>query len=570
MVSIYEPLPLGAHIRILELQVGQSLDELSCEFKIICLDDSDHEEFTALSYAWDPPVAPDATIKFPNGQSLPLSRTLTHLFATLRGQGNRFKLWIDALCINQEDVSERASQVTIMGQVYSSAKQVLLWLGPSNPTSQVAFRFMDATRKLSWPDGWEEPLGEDWIRSLEYVLAVLSRKWFRRVWVIQEVTLNKNVLMMCGTDSIGFDTFRQSVDAIWKFFDHWGSYGSDDPQIRGLWAVTELISIRDEFLSAGFVPYETLFQAAFHFEATDQRDAVFAFRGIADKGRPVPEPNYMIPIGKEPEYSISVLEVYRNASIALLCHGPSLDLLALAGTGRPRSPRLPTWVPDLQHFCFGEPFIPCTGAGWNAGGLLHSKPMLVSPNKIRIQLGRFDLVDVVCPVFDSFSVPHQKITMEQVSSLRPRLPEVSDEAWLESLSTNLIFGLDIDDKSAGPEYRVYFNEWLQWLNSSFSDSDLDRIGHNKYYRTLNMRIDGWRAFNTKGGLFCIGPPDVAAGDLVCVVPGCRFPLIMRPKSGTPSVESEEEFILVSWCYADGLMHSGPVDPNQAFVNVLLC
>jgi hypothetical protein len=38
-------------------------------------------------------------------------------------------LWIDALCINQEDEEERDRQVGFMGELYSNARTVLAWLG---------------------------------------------------------------------------------------------------------------------------------------------------------------------------------------------------------------------------------------------------------------------------------------------------------------------------------------------------------------------------------------------------------------------------------------------------------
>ena len=40
-------------------------------------------------------------------------------------------LWIDALCINQDDLPERSAEVLEMGSIYSNARQVIVWLGPS-------------------------------------------------------------------------------------------------------------------------------------------------------------------------------------------------------------------------------------------------------------------------------------------------------------------------------------------------------------------------------------------------------------------------------------------------------
>jgi hypothetical protein len=161
--------------------------------------------------------------------------------------------------------------------------------------------------------------------------------------------------------------------------------------------MTRLIFIRDEFQDSGAVRYEILLQAAFHWQATDRRDMIFAFRGIADKDRPVPEP----------DYTVSVEDV-------------------------------------------------------NTDGILQAPPTLVPPNQLRLQVKAFDTVEMTCATFNSYSVTDQQTVVWEIFSLRQRLPyEVSEELWRDVVTSSLIFGLDIEDKPAGPEYREYFNEWLQ-------------------------------------------------------------------------------------------------------------
>jgi hypothetical protein len=292
---VYEQLPQeGNHIRLLELKVRRGflglVRELVCNFRVVSLDDG-IPDYTAFSYAWGDPT-PVSRTKFANGRSLPLSRMLSDLFNSLQRQDS-FTIWIDALCINQHDLEERASQVSLMGKVYSKAKQVSLWLGASTPQTKQAFRFMSSKQDLSYPDDWDERTD---LFGLKDVFLLLDRPWFRRVWVIQEVTLSDNVLMAWGDDRVNFDVFRDCIFAIWKFFDPLNYYDEDHPAVCGLWSVNRLIFIRQTFQAEGAVCYETLLEAAFHVQATDPRDMVYAFRGIADKGRPVPEPNYTVPV----------------------------------------------------------------------------------------------------------------------------------------------------------------------------------------------------------------------------------------------------------------------------------
>jgi len=94
---------------------------------------------------------------------------------SLRGRHGPRTLWIDALCINQDDVLERNAQVAIMGRIYREAKKVLVWLGEAADDSDTMFEWMNS------PDGGQRTwLGSDW-RLLEdmwgkALLAVSCRR----------------------------------------------------------------------------------------------------------------------------------------------------------------------------------------------------------------------------------------------------------------------------------------------------------------------------------------------------------------------------------------------------------
>lgn len=51
-------------------------------------------------------------------------------------------LWVDAICINQDDQREREAQVAIMCEIYSGASRVLVWLGPAAEDSDLAMSFL--------------------------------------------------------------------------------------------------------------------------------------------------------------------------------------------------------------------------------------------------------------------------------------------------------------------------------------------------------------------------------------------------------------------------------------------
>ncbi|KAK4125751.1 HET-domain-containing protein [Parathielavia appendiculata] len=565
MDAVYEPLPLeGNHIRLLEVKVRRSflglVRELVCNFRVVSLDDNDNTlKYTALSYAWDDPT-PVRKIQLANGRSLPLSRTLSNLIDSLQRQGeDSFTIWVDALCINQNDLIEKASQVRMMGDVYSKAKQVLVWLGASTPQSKRAFRFMSSKQGASYPDDW----GNESDRAgLKEVFLFLDRPWFRRVWVIQEVILGSNVLMACGDDRIDFDIFRNCTFGIWLFLDTLNHYGADNPSVRGLWCFNRMIHIRETFQADGAVGYETCLEAAFHVEATDPRDKVYAFRGIAHKD------SSLLP---EPDYAVPVEQVYRETAEALLCHGQSLDLLALCGIAFREHPSiLPTWAPDPGHPSFTEPFAMCDRGNWNVGGTLMRRPSIVPPNQLRLQVNFFGTVVETCPTFDAYLVGHQQVAVRAALAMRQRAPgNISEAAWKDAIAVSMTFGLDVDDEPAGPEYRTFFEEWLQWLQSSTSQDDLDKISGNKFQQTIGPRVDGWRAFMTQQGPFGIGPAETRVGDAIYLVPGCRLPLVLRHDPDASDTVPLPEKILVGWCYVYGLMHGRDISPGEPNTDILL-
>ncbi|KAI1126505.1 HET-domain-containing protein [Nemania abortiva] len=602
MGYLYEPLPAGAFIRLLDgVDLNPASGQPVCSFSTICLDEDSIPEFTAVSYTWDHPAIPVSSIAISNSpsSSLSLSRTLHELFEELKAGGhehNGSALWIDALCIDQSNATERAAQVAIMDRVFSSARRVMVWLGPSTPGTTEAFRFVNSTQHLSWPAGWDaipDVEAGDVRAGLEGVLsAILALPWFRRIWVVQEAALNRNVQVVCGSDSTGVSALQRCILAAWKFVEDWEPFDAGEPAVMGLWCATRLLAIRDEFLERGAVRCEKLLQQAYCCDSTDKRDAVFGFLGLVDKRLALPVPDYAVPVSDEPEYHAAVDRVYYDTAVALLCQGPSLDALALAGDALGRRDGVPSWVPDLRYICFEDPLTVVDQAHWDAGGPMTTSAELIAPGKLKVWCSILDTVDTTCAVFKG-EVPDDQKAMRDVLALASRLlkepkstsspssplatednggeGEGKDDAWLDRLVSILTYGLGIDGKPIGPEYRGFFDEWLRWLQTSPADADIVQIRGNAFYRTLNLRLDAWRVFGTSRGIFCMGSREAEVGDKVCIVPGCRFPLLVRPQPGYQgSAGTPMEATLIYWCYVDGLMDGGWLDTNRADVKLVFC
>ncbi|KAF2028104.1 HET-domain-containing protein, partial [Setomelanomma holmii] len=122
--TIYPNQLHGRHIRILELLPGDPSEEVCCRLEERFLDDL--PSYNALSYVWG-----DSRVKESiscNGQRMDVTTNLADALRTLRPSSATW-VWADAICINQDDVLERNSQVQLMKEVYSKAEKVAIWLG---------------------------------------------------------------------------------------------------------------------------------------------------------------------------------------------------------------------------------------------------------------------------------------------------------------------------------------------------------------------------------------------------------------------------------------------------------
>ncbi len=124
---MFRHFPLGdpqASIRLIEIQPGRSTQPISCSIRHTSLVDAD---FVALSYKWSSSANP----KKPHLKQARLRVTKNlHSFLTAgRKKRATVSFWIDAICIDQDNISERSEQVKLMGRIYSSANEVWVWLG---------------------------------------------------------------------------------------------------------------------------------------------------------------------------------------------------------------------------------------------------------------------------------------------------------------------------------------------------------------------------------------------------------------------------------------------------------
>lgn len=178
----------------------------------------DSPTYAAISYAWGEPSAVGHFVDSDGVEtSLGYSQVVLDIFSTLVPPGDTLYLWIDAVCINQEDPDERASQVAIMGDIYRRAQQVIVFLGTADDASTRAMDLLQLTRGFMQANGNVLPAlrVEDFEKrslgagippaSWADVAQLLCRPWFARCWVVQEVALARDVMVVCGRHAVRWD-----------------------------------------------------------------------------------------------------------------------------------------------------------------------------------------------------------------------------------------------------------------------------------------------------------------------------------------------------------------------------
>lgn len=142
----------------------------------------------------------------------------------LREEGYAGLLWIDAICINQEDVAERGWQVALMGRIYQNAQNVHAWLGPGHGNGGV----IRAIENLIWLyaqyddlSQHREPSLEDWDwEDWQDMLELCNVEYWSRLWIVQEFVISRNVFIRCGNLKLEVgclhDFERSAKDLLWR------------------------------------------------------------------------------------------------------------------------------------------------------------------------------------------------------------------------------------------------------------------------------------------------------------------------------------------------------------------
>jgi hypothetical protein len=209
----YRPLSGPTTIRLLVLHSGSDKAQLKASLVLDDLEDP-KREYEALSYFWGPPVF-SRKIKI-DGTCVDITETLYDALKRLRLPNEDRVIWADAICIDQSSTEEKNRQVKLMSRIYTQCSRGIIYLGPEADGSELLYDFfnhlMDWLSRDAWSENpaWKRGAIVSTVNSLYEGLppnedgrwvafrAFLRRPWFRRLWIMQEFALPRDLVTICG------------------------------------------------------------------------------------------------------------------------------------------------------------------------------------------------------------------------------------------------------------------------------------------------------------------------------------------------------------------------------------
>ncbi|KAM7213629.1 Heterokaryon incompatibility protein (HET) domain containing protein, partial [Rhypophila decipiens] len=554
---IYSPLdPSQRQIRLARLSKGKTEDPLSVKLVLASLDSlSTSPSYEALSYVWGSTTP--AKERILNGHTVDITPNLHAALSTLRSPTHDRLLWVDAICINQKDPNEQSEQVRSMRDVYSSATRTLVWLGVLG-ASREAMEFLATLETHASPAECMaevfEPWGNERAKSLVDGLykLIVSRPYWNRRWIIQELVCSTDILVYCGSLNISLEVLKRlpdiledavaNLDTLYPNLSRYRCL-ADDLSRRQL-----LKPIRHHASDTRQNDLLTLLRNHRPAECSNLNYRIYALLGISTLA------NSTHP-GLEIDYSLST-----TAARAIIDETSSLDILcSVAGAGRnintgeyqARQPFLPSWAPDWNIYSstfFGIFTVPgrCGAAG-------------DTPAKVRfVNDGLIVEGLAIAEIFDS-GVPFVMhvmgiVTWERIMKVLFQWREKTSSPPLvttpfngdgESLMDKFYRLLDsMYEKES--EAGMYSNEstwarwWMPWwVTRKREDGSIGPMALSEQekwgltvvqYLCVGRRLffEDPRAGHTRQMNIGLCPKEAEKGDVVCVILGCSAPIVLRP------------------------------------------
>ena len=548
--------PKKEKTRILVLEPGKDDDELKGRLEHISSLES--YSYSAVSYRWSEDKA--GTL-FCGELELKISSTVRDVLRKIRRADKPCAVWIDQICINQDDDVEKGYQVNLMREIYAHACHVIVWIGEENETDRFAFKNSDIFNKD------------------RFLNMLRDREWFRRTWVVQEVACSRKASVWCGNEKIPWEKLAEFVINELSNID--SAQRLEEENIhRACESVRATENARRAINGPG---YMSLFEAILttqHNNCGDPRDRVFAVLGLGkdwvDRKKKL-----------EPNYRATVWDVFRE--FAIWDSENNSTLRTLSCPSGDLSP-LPSWVPDWTSVVYPDPFtLYGDQTGFAASKNKKAKPWYTDERRTFVVRGK--QVDAV----QRLGPRSQFVKATSRSSI--------DRSWIDKLEESRNWLMDCQKFATGgteeihrdrfeefwrtmtcslteggsqapDKYSEYFSKYLQFMKTvperyrrGLLDSTFTPVEFSHHYRKtrdfenhkrIEASIEKWSSKRqiclTEKDRLAFVPQKAEEMDIICVIYGSEVPYVLRRMRNG-------HYRVIGECYVYGIMDGKAVDDD---------
>ena len=567
-------------IRVVILYPLNENDEIHCNLKRVFIDE--YPAYEAISYAWG-----DANDRIPISVGSGTLQVTQNLYAALRAlspQEAERIIWVDAVCINQSDTSEKNHQVQFMREVYARASCVVIWLGPAADGSDDVMDYLGSLlpetalkqhRKFMYlgPETWNWVAAEPrdqlpiFMKKLDHLI---SRSWFSRIWVIQEAVVSRKACFVCGGK---IASWEQMFSLAWSMFnDHRNDSLHNLGVQRGVSPVSTILFIQSLRYDKIRVSLEQVLEISIGSKATDPRDRIYAVQNLAN------EPGIESLLLK-PDYNRTVSQVYTDIAVRFY-EVQNGHILKLSGRARQNIIGLPSWVIDWTSASNALPLY-----SFNAHGVseISFKVSNIGDGVRRLVL-QGSILSTISTMIDTPTMPPWSNSFykpEVLEALRDRfaacasLVQSGRNSEKKSHNQKNLWRVPVYDftylrRGRYPaDYDEDLTEFPAWISSYSTESNPDIPSpYLSHLRELGLRTGAFvtRQFAMDSmDNMCMVPHITRPGDLILIVAGFGLPVVVR-------AVQEKLYEIIGTCYVHGYMDGEAFneDPNRPFEEFVFC
>ncbi|KAF5697604.1 heterokaryon incompatibility protein [Fusarium mundagurra] len=614
---LYRPLEHpNRTIRLLILQPSASpLTKLEGSLHPISLDL--RPAYLALSYVWGD--AKNTQSMAVDGHEVAVTVNLAYALRCARLPDKPVVIWADALCIDQANDEEKSVQIQLMGAIYQNAYKVLAWLGASDHDSDHAIDIlnkmataikqeqdlqdgdgssiadgetssdeeepgwtmmgtlrvqiveteeemaasMDDTVKVLNGPNWLQHLPELWTEDTQElsffqnhawnaITQIFKRPYWSRVWIYQELVLASNLHLHCGEKSISWHDL-----CLAAFGTDLMLRRDDQPPLcfsPSLWSkltsrpMHQVVLVRHDRqqMAKGIIPslYNRM-ELQRRLEASNPRDLIYGLLGVSQASVVV-------------DYSKPLHQIYHDYASGWIRWACAQN----SSTTPLSSMMVPvTWpLPFAKDTFCGD--LPRIADAMSVRHQAKEHPMRIPLLDLlfrTVLMGRWPGSDHPLSILsistnDEFMWKRRFIhdlTKHKFAELR----KSSNDETEQSLRDRILRQWQVEGPPRSWQEVIVNITSAEEFWNTYKAGRTD--GWEEFLIVSRRNIKGTCLFQTTTGYFGLGPLMIESSDLICVFPGVRLPMILRPKGNC--------FQLVGTCYVYGLMDGEAVgDDVQAW------